>query len=91
MVAVQYLFGSRTLDRAVTPGSSHMKIDVDEATKKKAKTPHELFMINLAVFHLLLGPASVFAVQYLAGSAYSFFGLLIPVLISCLFINRYTF
>lgn len=71
---------------AVIKGSSVMKFDVDEATRKKAKTPHELFMINIAVFHLLLGPASVLAINHLFGNSYAFFGLLIPVLISCLFI-----
>lgn len=34
-----------------------MLIHVDEATRKSAKTPHELAMINLIVFNLLIGVA----------------------------------
>ncbi|NEV63321.1 hypothetical protein [Thiorhodococcus minor] len=34
-----------------------MLIHVDEATRKAAKTPHELAMINLIVFNLLVGAA----------------------------------
>ncbi|GAB4293616.1 MAG: hypothetical protein Kow0096_09340 [Thiohalomonadaceae bacterium] len=32
---------------------------IDEALKRQARTPHELLMINLAAFHLLLAPASI--------------------------------
>ena len=67
-----------------------MKFDINDEIRKKAKAPHELFMINLALVHLLLGPASVVAMHYLADSAHAFFGLLIPLLFSCLFIG-YTY
>ena len=37
-----------------------MYLEVDMATAKKAKAPHELFMINLLLFHLLMTPAAIF-------------------------------
>ncbi|MBK1717124.1 hypothetical protein [Thiocystis violacea] len=39
-----------------------MLFDVDEATRKQAKSPHELAMVNLVIFNLLIG------VGLLAGS-----------------------
>jgi len=36
-----------------------MQCDVDDAVRKKAKSPHELFMLNLAAFHLLATPAGI--------------------------------
>lgn len=36
-----------------------MHFDVDEATIKRAKFSHELFMLNLALFHLLMTPAAL--------------------------------
>ena len=32
---------------------------IDERVRRRAKTPHELFVLNLAVFHLLLAPAAI--------------------------------
>jgi membrane-associated HD superfamily phosphohydrolase len=32
---------------------------IDDALKRQARAPHELLMINLAAFHLLLAPASI--------------------------------
>lgn len=32
---------------------------LDEASRRQARTPHELLMVNLAAFHLLLAPASI--------------------------------
>lgn len=37
-----------------------MRFAVDEAVRRRAKGAHELFMINLGLFHLLLGPAALF-------------------------------
>ncbi|GAB6043861.1 hypothetical protein [Endothiovibrio diazotrophicus] len=55
-----------------------MDFPVDEATRKAAKSPHELFMINLAVFHLLVGPGAIILI---GGGA-----LELPVLLSSLVI-----
>jgi len=52
-----------------------MLFDVDEATRKQAKTPHDIFMLNLAGFHLLMAPAAiVLNIGYL--------GFLIPLALS---------
>ncbi|EGW53310.1 hypothetical protein [Candidatus Endoriftia persephonae] len=52
-----------------------MLFDVDEATRKRAKAPHEIFMLNLAGFHLMMAPAAiVMDVGYL--------GFLIPLALS---------
>lgn len=32
---------------------------VDDKQKRQARTPHEVLMMNLAAFHLLLGPATL--------------------------------
>ncbi|MCW9013918.1 MAG: hypothetical protein OQL06_09050 [Gammaproteobacteria bacterium] len=36
-----------------------MKVTVDDRIKAKAKVPHNLFMLNLALFHLLMTPATI--------------------------------
>lgn len=36
-----------------------MYYEVDDGVRKRAKTPHELFMLNLAAFHLLATPAGI--------------------------------
>ncbi len=36
-----------------------MLYQIEEQIRRQAKTPHELFMLNLAVFHLLLAPAAI--------------------------------
>ena len=36
-----------------------MLFDIDEATRKRAKTPHELSMLNLVGCHLIAAPASI--------------------------------
>lgn len=36
-----------------------MLFDIDEATRKSAKTPHELSMLNLVGCHLIAAPASI--------------------------------
>ena len=53
-----------------------MLFEVSKETKIKAKSPHELFMVNLAVFHLLLAPISL----VLIGGMRS---LLVPIFFSC--------
>ena len=55
-----------------------MELQVEERTRKAAKSPHELFMINLAVFHLLLGPGAIILI---GGGA-----LALPVALSSLVI-----
>ena len=40
-----------------------MLFQLDDAIKKKARAPHELFMFNLAVFHLMFAPVSVFLMR----------------------------
>lgn len=36
-----------------------MIFNIEDDVTKKAKTPHELFMLNLVAFHLLAAPASI--------------------------------
>lgn len=36
-----------------------MLFEIDEPTRRKAKSPHELFMLNLLGFNLLAAPASI--------------------------------
>ena len=55
-----------------------MLFEIDETTCKRAKTPHELFMLNLAGFHLLAAPGSF----VFMGKP----GLLIPLSLSLLII-----
>ena len=52
-----------------------MYLEVDAATVKKAKAPHELFMINLLLFHLLMTPAAIFL-------GIGTWGLLLPLVLS---------
>ncbi len=52
-----------------------MQCDIDEATRRRAKSPHELFLFNLAAFHLLATPAGIALGIGLAG-------FLIPLLLS---------
>lgn len=61
-----------------------MQCDIDEATRRQAKSPHELFLFNLAVFHLLATPAGIaldiglwgFAIPLLLSGAVMLFTLL---------------
>lgn len=52
-----------------------MNVDVDAGIKSKARTPHNLFMLNLALFHLLMTPASIALDIGLSG-------MLLPLLLS---------
>lgn len=52
-----------------------MLFEINEDTRKKAKSPHELFMLNLLGFNLLAAPA---AIALDVGMA----GLLIPLVLS---------
>ena len=52
-----------------------MLFEIDEDTRKKAKSPHELFILNLLGFNLLAAPA---AIALDVGMA----GLLIPLVLS---------
>jgi len=36
-----------------------MLFEIAEPVRRRAKSPHELFMLNLAAFHLLLAPAAI--------------------------------
>ena len=36
-----------------------MLYDIEESIRRRAKTPHELFMFNLAAFHLFMAPAAI--------------------------------
>ncbi len=53
-----------------------MLFEINRESKTKAKFPHELFMVNLAVFHLLLAPVSFLMIGDITA-------LLIPLLFSC--------
>ncbi|MET0069606.1 MAG: hypothetical protein ABW096_06165 [Candidatus Thiodiazotropha sp.] len=52
-----------------------MIFDVDESIRKRAKTPHELSMVNLVACHLIAAPASIVL-------DIGFMGFLIPLLLS---------
>ena len=52
-----------------------MIFDVDESVRKRAKTPHELSMVNLVGCHLIAAPASIVL-------DIGFLGFLIPLLLS---------
>jgi len=52
-----------------------MQCDIDEATRRRAKSPHELFLFNLAVFHLLATPAGI-------ALGIGLWGFVIPLLLS---------
>ncbi len=57
-----------------------MLFQLDDAIKKKARAPHELFMFNLAVFHLMFAPISVFLMRDVTA-------LLIPLTFSSIVIT----
>lgn len=57
-----------------------MQFDVDEAIRKRAKTPHELSMLNLVGCHLIAAPASIVLDVGLMG-------FLIPLALSLLVIS----
>lgn len=52
-----------------------MQCDIDEAKRRRAKTPHELFLFNLAAFHLLATPAGI-------ALDIGLWGFVIPLLLS---------
>ncbi|PVV16150.1 MAG: hypothetical protein B6D82_01685, partial [gamma proteobacterium symbiont of Ctena orbiculata] len=52
-----------------------MIFDVDESIRKRAKTPHELSMVNLVACHLIAAPASIVL-------DIGFMGFLVPLLLS---------
>ena len=52
-----------------------MQCNIDEATRRRAKSPHELFLFNLAVFHLLATPAGI-------ALKIGLWGFVIPLLLS---------
>lgn len=52
-----------------------MLFKIDETTVKRAKFPHELFMVNLAGFHLLMAPAAIVL-------NIGVWGFLVPLLLS---------
>lgn len=52
-----------------------MQCDIDEAKRRRAKFPHELFLFNLAVFHLLATPAGI-------ALGIGLWGFVIPLLLS---------
>ncbi len=56
-----------------------MLYEIPDPVRRKAKSPHELFMLNLALFHLLLAPV---AIALDIGTS----GLLIPLTASLLVI-----
>ncbi len=53
-----------------------IQLEIADEIRKKAGKPHELFMFNLAIFHLLLAPVSFF----LIGSVKALF---VPLTVSC--------
>jgi hypothetical protein len=40
-----------------------MQFEIEPTVRRKARSPHELFMFNLAVFHLMLAPISIFVMR----------------------------
>jgi hypothetical protein len=56
-----------------------MLFEIDEAEAKRAKTPHELSMLNLVAFHLLAAPASIVL-------DIGLLGFLVPLTLSLCFI-----
>jgi hypothetical protein len=70
-----------------------MYFPIDESTKRKAKTPHELAMVNLLLFNLLLLIALLAGSFLQKGSAladYKLAGVLVPLFLS-LSIVTYSF
>jgi hypothetical protein len=60
-------------------GLNTMLFEISEEIRRKARNPHELFMFNLAVFHLMLAPVSFFLLRNINA-------LLIPLTCSSLVI-----
>lgn len=60
-----------------------MLFEIAEADMKKAKTPHELSMLNLVAFHLLGAPAAI-ALNHVLHV--DFYGFLLPLGLSLSFI-----
>jgi hypothetical protein len=56
-----------------------MIFEIEEALRKRAKTPHELSMLNLVAFHLLAAPAAI-------ALGLGLFGFLLPLGLSFSFI-----
>lgn len=56
-----------------------MQYTIDEAIRKQAKSPHELFLVNILIFHLLLTPATL-------AMNIGYYGLLLPLFFSGLII-----
>jgi len=52
-----------------------MKVNIDHETSKKARIPHNIFMLNITLVHLLMTPAAI-ALEIGA------LGMLVPLLIS---------
>ena len=52
-----------------------MQFEIEPSVCRKARSPHELFMFNLAVFHLMLAPVSIFIMKDVTA-------LFIPLLVS---------
>ena len=57
-----------------------MIFEIDEAVRRRAKTPHELSMLNLVAFHLLAAPASIVL-------DIGLLGFLVPLALSLSFIT----
>lgn len=57
-----------------------MLFEISEEARRKARTPHEIFMFNLAVFHLMLAPVSFFLMRDITA-------LLIPLTFSLVVIS----
>ena len=58
---------------------SVMQVQISDKTKKRARWPHDLFVLNILFFHLLLTPATIFL-----GVGHK--GLLLPLALSGLVI-----
>ena len=52
-----------------------MLYEIEESVRRRAKTPHELFMFNLVAFHLFMAPAAI----VLDIGAYGVLLLLLPL------------
>jgi len=56
-----------------------MLFEIDDVTSRRSRMPHELSMMNLAVFHLLAAPATI-------ALNIGLMGFLIPLALSLSFI-----
>jgi hypothetical protein len=61
-------------------GTTAMFFDVSDIIRKRAKSAHELYLINILFFHLLLTPASI-------ALDIGYYGLLLPLLFSAMVIS----